>query len=277
MAALHIGRLAQAGRVPLPPPRGRTARDSQALLKKKYVRRMPESSACHAMSLSNILACVGFLMVLYLGGSAVRVWEGHDAAVSSTLLSSTMHAWQKYVSGTSPVLYDLMYRLGYAKKMNSTSQVQRYADLLNEFPQRTVGPSVLDFGCGAGYLLEFALANQVEFGSYHGVDVAQSAIDLARQHFSHIHWASFESVDIRGYSVMQRYDVIVCSEVLGYLTSAESKAVVETLRTLVNPRGTIIITQSVDIAVPLHAFLRTAGPVTRIETPSHSWDMVVLV
>jgi 2-polyprenyl-3-methyl-5-hydroxy-6-metoxy-1,4-benzoquinol methylase len=100
------------------------------------------------------------------------------------------------------------------------------------------GGTVLDFGCGTGWLCELL----AEFGatSVHGVDESEAQIAIARSRLAlardpgAIHYAVGRDVpdDLRA-------DVVVCHAILHHLSWDEIRRVVAKLRSCVKPGGTL--------------------------------------
>jgi 2-polyprenyl-3-methyl-5-hydroxy-6-metoxy-1,4-benzoquinol methylase len=73
--------------------------------------------------------------------------------------------------------------------------------------------SVLDVGCGQGSLLE-ELRAEFPHIKPHGIDISQSAIELARQKVPN---GRFWVLDIAKESLDEKIDLVVCSEVLEHI------------------------------------------------------------
>ena len=64
--------------------------------------------------------------------------------------------------------------------------------------------TVLDVGCGLGSIIDF-LPKDVE---YHGIDMLEDIIDIARENHPN---AKFEVADILDYKTEEKYDSVICN------------------------------------------------------------------
>jgi SAM-dependent methyltransferase len=89
---------------------------------------------------------------------------------------------------------------------------RRYAVMLGLVPPHTPGPvRLLDFGCGAGHLLEYIRRNRLPGLEYHGLDLSAKFVSLCRDKFPE---ASFRVGDVLepGFD-MPEFDYIIINGV----------------------------------------------------------------
>lgn len=98
---------------------------------------------------------------------------------------------------------------------------------------RLTDPTILDMGCGTGWLANILGM----FGPAVGIDLSQKAVAAARKRFPH---AEFFEADAIGWFPNRTFDVIVAHEVLEHFEiHGHFLAVV---RRLLNDKGTLILT-----------------------------------
>lgn len=127
---------------------------------------------------------------------------------------------QKYESG-NPILQRLIARFH-----------SRIVEVVRPLGVRTI----LDAGCGEGYLARHLLDNLpgVELS---GVDISEQAIARARERCpeGEFQAATIESLDALG----RRFDLVICSEVLEHLDAPEKA--LETLASLAAPHALLTV------------------------------------
>lgn len=104
----------------------------------------------------------------------------------------------------------------------------------------------LDVGCGAGgYLtipLQILLKKNNKKNCLYGIDIAENSIELAKKTAVSKgllpEWFASDSV----YSISDKYEYIICSEVLEHLEDEELEKFVPKLAELLKKDGTLIIT-----------------------------------
>lgn len=106
------------------------------------------------------------------------------------------------------------------------------------------GARVLDLGCGSGALGEHLTATKACICD--GVTLNAAEADIARPHYRQIEVADLETADLRQRFADQRYDAIVCADVLEHLRHPEH--ILQTCATLLKAKG------KVHISVPNAAY-----------------------
>jgi SAM-dependent methyltransferase len=115
------------------------------------------------------------------------------------------------------------------------SETARYSKIAALIHQFVPVPTVLDLGCGAGFLYQALRHGRLD--SYTGVDQSANAIELARGFASAS--TTFIAADIRTWEPQGRYDAIVFNEVLYYLESPI--AVVQRYSPYLTARGSVFV------------------------------------
>jgi 2-polyprenyl-3-methyl-5-hydroxy-6-metoxy-1,4-benzoquinol methylase len=96
------------------------------------------------------------------------------------------------------------------------------------------GKSVLDAGCGTGFLCKIAVDQKASFVK--GIDLSPKMIEQAKKNCPQ---ATFECADLSTVA-LEKYDVITCGLVLGHIKILEP--VLQKLVNALNPEGHIILT-----------------------------------
>lgn len=111
------------------------------------------------------------------------------------------------------------------------------------------GSSVLEIGCGTGYLL-----NALKPSAGTGIDLSPAMIRIARDNYPHLH---FEVMDAENTSLYEKYDFIVISDTLGYLEDIQT-AFTE-LKKVVHPGTRILISYHSFLWEPFLWFAQKLG------------------
>jgi 2-polyprenyl-3-methyl-5-hydroxy-6-metoxy-1,4-benzoquinol methylase len=110
---------------------------------------------------------------------------------------------------------------------------------------------LLDYGCGDGTFL--ALVHDL-FPDAVGADVALDQVDDCRRRFATLPGMSFISTDaLAGSEHRNRYDLVVCMEVLEHCPDDIQVAVLDQIAGVTAPGGTLIVSVPIEIGPPLVA------------------------
>lgn len=99
------------------------------------------------------------------------------------------------------------------------------------------GATVLDLGCGSGALGQYL--KETRGCTSDGVTLSQAEADHAQPHYRKVEVSDLETADLRSMFSTQRYDYIVCADVLEHLRRPE--AVLQVCRELLAPEGKLLI------------------------------------
>jgi 2-polyprenyl-3-methyl-5-hydroxy-6-metoxy-1,4-benzoquinol methylase len=145
----------------------------------------------------------------------------------------------------------------YAKKqLLSSSGLVRWSHgsrfrLARELVAPLAGRRLLDYGCGDGTFL--ALVQDL-FPSAVGADQAMDQIVDCRARFAGVPGISFLATDeLNAASHRGRYDVVACMEVLEHCPDDIQRDVLDRIRTVTAPGGTLIVSVPIEIGPPLLA------------------------
>lgn len=97
--------------------------------------------------------------------------------------------------------------------------------------------SVLDLGCGSGALGQFLAINHGCVTD--GLTLSEAEADHARPYYRAVHVSDLEACDLLAVFPAQKYDYIVCADVLEHLRKPER--ILETCRQLLAPAGKLLI------------------------------------
>ncbi len=100
--------------------------------------------------------------------------------------------------------------------------------------------SVLDLGCGYGFLC-YMLHFVSPLREIVGVDFDEDKIDTANHAYSKGEMLHFEQANVVDYTIRKKYDVIVISDVLHYLTTAEQLDLLSNAFQNITDHGIVII------------------------------------
>ncbi|MFH1683433.1 MAG: methyltransferase domain-containing protein [Candidatus Margulisiibacteriota bacterium] len=117
---------------------------------------------------------------------------------------------------------------------------------------------ILDLGCGNGWLSGML----ARFGRVTGVDFSETAIEKARKNFPD---CEFIAGDILEYSAKNKYDLLVCSEVIEHLKPEGQKQLVRVMNDNLEHGGHIINTS------PNRALKERILPLIKKPQPIENW------
>lgn len=98
---------------------------------------------------------------------------------------------------------------------------------------------ILDVGCGGGILSE-RMAQ--ETATVHGIDLAEAALDVARDHASAQSLElSYEATPIEAHAEAKpaHYDIVTCMEMLEHVP--DPKSIIDAIATLIKPGGWVFL------------------------------------
>jgi 2-polyprenyl-3-methyl-5-hydroxy-6-metoxy-1,4-benzoquinol methylase len=143
------------------------------------------------------------------------------------------------IEENSVELYDRFYSDGEAlEKYYQGLRLEFYADVTAELKAAGVnlnGRTVLDVGCGVGYLLA-ELAKAFTPASLSGSDFSEKAMEASRERFPGVTFFQHDIYD----PLVGTYDIILCTEVLEHLE--KPWVGLQHLRDALNPGGSLILT-----------------------------------
>lgn len=99
------------------------------------------------------------------------------------------------------------------------------------------GATVLDLGCGSGALGQYLAQHRA--CTTDGITWSEAEAAHARPHYRRVEVADLETADLHTLLAGQRYDRIVCADVLEHLRQPER--ILDTCRTLLAPDGQLLI------------------------------------
>ena len=106
-------------------------------------------------------------------------------------------------------------------------------DAFNNF-QLPPKPRILEVACGTGWLAH----HLVDRGEYVGLDLAPSAIEIARERLPSAH---FEAADFHSWTPpAEKFDAIICIDAIAVFRDQDG--VIEKFAKLLNPGGQIVLT-----------------------------------
>lgn len=112
-----------------------------------------------------------------------------------------------------------------------------------------VGSSVIEIGCGTGFLL-----NAIKPGNGLGIDFSPAMIAAARRNYPHLR---FEVADVEHQLPDETFDFVVISDTLGYL--ADIQAAFNKIKGVIHPGTRIIITYHSFLWEPLMWLVQVLG------------------
>ena len=91
--------------------------------------------------------------------------------------------------------------------------------LITECLRPLAPKSLIDVGCGTGVLLDHLRAQLPSVESFTGVDFAA---DTCAENATRLPWASFRQLDLGRRALDERFDAVVCSEVLEHVPEGDA-------------------------------------------------------
>lgn len=91
---------------------------------------------------------------------------------------------------------DLRPDLAFERHVYHRDQFAHYLRWTHILKEAKIDESIVDFGCGAGSLLEVLYRNKFKQKEYIGLDIRQNTISDAARKFAGVPWAKFYAVDL---------------------------------------------------------------------------------
>ena len=131
--------------------------------------------------------------------------------------------------------WEAQYAAGRWDFLAELSELARFSILAGYICHLKPGGTVLDTGCGQGFLLRRLPTSS--YSKYVGIDLSDSAISVAQEHANER--STFFAADCEEYSPSENFDVIVFNEVLSCLHDP-LRTVERYVRSL-NPGGLLLV------------------------------------
>ena len=108
--------------------------------------------------------------------------------------------------------YDLLvkkfgHNVKSSQQSNEETREKRLTQLI-KYIETKKNYSILDFGCGTGYLFEFLQKKNFK-GKYLGIDISNEAINVANKNFLKKKNATFKTQDIFTHPLKKKYDYVI--------------------------------------------------------------------
>jgi 2-polyprenyl-3-methyl-5-hydroxy-6-metoxy-1,4-benzoquinol methylase len=104
------------------------------------------------------------------------------------------------------------------------------------------GKTILDFGCGPGYLLE-SLARKRMNVTYYGLDFSEDSVSVLKEKFQHTpQFGGAFYAPTYPTNIQQQFDVVVCCEVVEHLNDEMMSHFIAEVKRLLKPGGYVYIT-----------------------------------
>lgn len=123
--------------------------------------------------------------------------------------------------------------------------VDLYSESLDVFCDsiKTSGASILELACGPGNVTKYLLDKRPDFKIY-GTDLSVNMLELAMQNNPA---ASFQLMDCRDiHKIKDKYDGVMASFCLPYLTREESLKLIHDAGKILNPKGVLYLSTMED-------------------------------
>jgi len=131
--------------------------------------------------------------------------------------------------------WEAQYAAGTWDYLGELSELARFSVLAGYICHLKPGGTVLDTGCGQGFLLRRLPVSC--YSRYVGIDVSGSAISVAQEHANER--STFLAADCEEYSPAELFDVIVFNEVLCCLR--DPLGIVDRYARSLNPGGLLLV------------------------------------
>jgi 2-polyprenyl-3-methyl-5-hydroxy-6-metoxy-1,4-benzoquinol methylase len=122
---------------------------------------------------------------------------------------------------------------------NNAYETRKYERTLARILERRAGSDrVLEIGCSIGLFTKSLAAH---FRDVVATDISQEALRHAGAHCREERNISFRRTELETLSVDGDFDVILCAEVLYYVTEPHAPAVCRTLKSHLRPHGIVVV------------------------------------
>ncbi|OAA86424.1 methyltransferase [Clostridium ljungdahlii] len=130
--------------------------------------------------------------------------------------------------------------LEYLEKSRKTWWNNDYMEFLVEKVWKITEPvSIIDFGCGIGFLGELLLPLLPHGSTYTGIDIADKLLEQAKEAFQDTGYKTyFIQSDLNEYIPKERYDIAICQTVLQHIP--DPIKILEKMKDSVKPDGMVI-------------------------------------
>lgn len=130
--------------------------------------------------------------------------------------------------------------VGYLKKSRLNWWNNDYMEFLIERVWKIKEPvSIVDFGCGIGFLGELLLPLLPKGSTYTGIDIGGKLIEEAKNRFKDTEYETyFIEADLTEYVAKEKYDIAICQTVLQHIP--EPIRVLEKMKDSVKTNGMVI-------------------------------------
>ncbi len=122
--------------------------------------------------------------------------------------------------------------------LGNASELIRQQVVKSYFLKYKDGGSLLELGCGQGYLVD-SVFEKKHFSRYLGIDLADIAIETARQRVG-TEKIRFEQGDMNALAINERFDVVLFNESINYAKDCE-KVLVDAIKNLSAQDGIFIV------------------------------------
>lgn len=128
----------------------------------------------------------------------------------------------------------------YLKKSRTNWWNKDYMEFLIEKVWKITKPvSIIDFGCGIGFLGELLLPLLPSGSTYAGIDIGDKLLEEAKMRFNNTKYEThFIEADLNEYIANEKYDIAICQTVLQHIPNPIK--ILEKMKDVVKPNGMVI-------------------------------------
>lgn len=130
--------------------------------------------------------------------------------------------------------------LEYLKKSRRNWWNNDYIEFLIEKVWKITEPvSIVDFGCGIGFLGELLLPILPKGSVYTGIDIGDKLLKEGKRRFKNTEYETyFIQADLNEYKAKEKYDIAICQTVLQHIPNPVK--ILEVMKECVKPDGMVI-------------------------------------